>query len=311
MTILDVEDEELAQRKPALVATTSIICDLARQIAENQFFLACLVPPGQEPHTYEPTPQDRADSDDADLILCGGYHFAPDLEALVAASSNSAPKVAVFEAAVPAPLMSQARHCGHDDKHHDEDPHNCDELVVDPHVWHSASNGVELVKAIAAQLVEAFPDSADAIRANELELVEELASLHEWIQVQVAAVPEGDRRLVTTHASFGYFANAYRFEVAGALSGISNEKTPSAGRMAELIDLVQDSGVKAIVAETTTNRDSIETVARDAGVIVPEQPLYVEGPGGKGTPAVTYQQMLEVNTCAIVDGLGGECSDFS
>ena len=113
--------------------------------------------------------------------------------------------------------------------------------------------------------------------------------------------------MITTHEAFGYFADAYGFEAAGVL-GISLEESSSAGRLAESIDLVRDTGVKAIFAETSSDRSTIETVARNAGVTVPEQPLYVDGPGGPGTPAETYQEMLAANTCTIVTGLGGSCA---
>ena len=102
--------------------------------------------------------------------------------------------------------------------------------------------------------------------------------------------------------------NAYDFEVAGALSGLSTDQELPAGRVTDLVDQVREADVPAIFAETTTNTRSIETVARDAGVTVPEQPLFVEGPGESGAAAETYQEMLVVNTCTIVDGLGGSCA---
>ncbi|WP_038027039.1 metal ABC transporter solute-binding protein, Zn/Mn family [Synechococcus sp. PCC 7336] len=285
-----------AREKPAVVTTTSVICDLVRQVAEETVELTCLLAPGQDPHTYEPTPGDRAAIDGADLLLYGGYNLAPDIVQLIEASSRSAPKVAVFEAAVPVPLLVEARNPG--------------EWVADPHVWHSADLGIEIVEAIAEQLIAIAPDEAELLSANAAAVVAELTELHEWIARQVATVPEGDRKLVTTHAAFGYFADAYGLEVVGVLSGLSHEERPSAGRMAALIDWVEGAGIPAIFAETAANRELIEVVARDAGVLVPERSLYVEGPGGPDTPAVTYQQMLAVNTCTIVTGLGGECSMF-
>ena len=327
-----------AGAKPAVVATTSVICDVVEQIAEATLDLTCLLEPGQDPHTYELTPRDRAAIDDADLVLYGGYNFAPDIVEAIEASSSSAPKVAIYELAVPNPLMGTAHdehhgehhdgdehhdadehhgaaehHDGdeHHDEHHDGDEHqassNGDELVADPHVWHSAIHGVGIVDAISEQLIGIAPDNRERFSTNADVLVEELTELNGWIEMQVATVPTGDRKLITTHDSFGYFADAYGFEVAGALSGLSSEERPSAGRLAKLVDWIEESGVPAIFAETTTNRDLIETVARNAGVLVPGQPLYVEGPGGPNTPAPNYQQMLVVNTCTIVKGLGGNC----
>jgi manganese/iron transport system substrate-binding protein len=97
--------------------------------------------------------------------------------------------------------------------------------------------------------------------------------------------------------------------VKGALSGLSTEEKPSAGSLTALVDQVKGAAVPAIFAETTTNPELINSVARDAGVKVAEQPLYVAGPGGPGTNAETTQEMLVSNTCTIVNALGGTCAE--
>jgi manganese/iron transport system substrate-binding protein len=127
----------------------------------------------------------------------------------------------------------------------------------------------------------------------------------------VATVPPGQRQLVTTHDSFGYFADAYGFEVQGALSGLSTDERPTPGALTALVDQVKSAQVPAIFAETTTNPQLIETVAKDAGVAVADQPLFVEGPGGPGSKAETVQAMLVVNTCVVVEALGGRCDRAS
>lgn len=366
------EQESVARNKPAVVATTSVICDLTRQLSGSAIDLTCLLDPGQDPHTYQPAPSDRIAIDDAALILYGGYSLSPEIEQLIEASPNPAPRVAIYEAAVPEPRLTEAHEHGHGheghadeshlevihsedlhgeeqgheheghadeshvevvhseelhgeehdhneeahaleeehhDSHHDEKEHDGrDELVADPHVWHSASNGVELVEAIAKELRQIVPDHTESVNLNEATLKAELIELHEWIEEQVATVPQADRRLITTHESFGYFADAYGFETAGTLTGVSNQDSISADDLADSIDLVRDTGINAIFAESSSNRSAIETVAQNAGINVPEQPLYVDGPGGPGTPAETYQDMLAVNTCTIVNGLGGTCT---
>lgn len=165
-----------------------------------------------------------------------------------------------------------------------------------------------MVGVIQEQLAAIAPDHADLYAENAQAIADQLTEIDAWILAQVTTVPEGMRKLVTTHDSFRYFANAYNFEVAGALSGLSTDQELPAGRLTELVDQVKEANVPAIFAETTTNTKSIEAVARDAGVTVPEQPLFVEGPGGSGSAAESYQEMLVVNTCTIVDELGGSCA---
>ncbi|WP_439345416.1 metal ABC transporter solute-binding protein, Zn/Mn family [Vacuolonema iberomarrocanum] len=348
---------------PLVVATTSVVCDLTQQVAGETVDLVCLLEPGQDPHTYEPTPSDRTAIEDADAILSDGYNFSPDIAQLLEATSNPATQVAVFEVAVPEPLMGaghdhdhdhgeEAAHdhdhgeeATHEHDHHDhgeEATHDHDhaeeevattdhahdheeeaahdhssdhggdvadgEMVPDPHIWHDATNGVAMLNVVQESLAAIAPDHADMYAENAEAIANQLTEIDAWIQVQVATVPEGSRKLVTTHDSFRYFANAYDFEVAGALSGLSTDQELPAGRLTDLVDQVREADVPAIFAETTTNTRSIETVARDAGVTVPEQPLFVEGPGESGAAAETYQEMLVVNTCTIVEGLGGSCA---
>ncbi len=345
---------------PQVVATTSVLCDLTQQVAADTIALTCLMEPGQDPHTYQARPSDRQAIDEADLVLYDGYNFAPSVSGLVEASSNTAPKVAVFEAAVPDPLMGkghdhdhdhaegeahdhaegevhshdQAEGEAHDHDHAEGEAHDHDhaegeahdhdhaageahnhgetaDLVPDPHIWHSASNNAAMVEVIATNLAQVNPNQADFYQDHAAQLSAQFTELDSWIQTQVETVPTDNRRLVTTHDSFRYFANAYDFEVKGALSGLSTEEKPSAAVLTALVDQVKGATVPAIFAETTTNPDLINTVANDAGVKVAEQPLFVEGPGGPGTTAETTQAMLVANTCTIVNALGGTCDEGS
>lgn len=326
---------------PQVVATTTVLCDLTEQIAGPAIDLTCLMEPGEDPHVYEPTPSDRRAIEEADLVLYGGYNFEPDLIQIIQATTSPSPKVAVYELAVPEPLMGEGHdhdhdHSGehgeeygggeehehdtseehlHENEQEDEHDHDHDhahgdtisELVPDPHVWHSAMNGVAIANVIQTELSNLLPEQASVFQQNADGLTTELTDLHNWIISATNTVPTSARMLVTTHDSFSYFAEAYDFTVKGALTGLSTEESPSAARLAELVDQVKAAEVQAIFAESTSNSQLIEAIARDAGVAVGEYPLLVEGPSGPGTDAPTYQLMLVYNTCSIVNALGGQC----
>ena len=318
---------------PQVVATTSVICDLTQQIAQGTIELTCLMDPGQDPHTYQAKPSDRQAIDEADLVLYDGYDFAPGLLGLVNASSNAAPKVAVYEAAVPEPLLG----AGHDHDHAEDEAHDHaegdahdhaegdahdraegdahdhseEELVADPHIWHSAVNNAAIAAVIATSLAKVNPDQAEIYTQTAATLTDQFTALDTWIQAQVDTIPTGDRKLVTTHDAFRYYADAYGIEVKGALGGLSTEAQPSAATLTDLVDQVKAAQVPAIFAESTTNPDLINTVANNAAVKVAEQPLFVAGPGGPDSPAETTQAMLVVNTCTIVNALGGTCDEGS
>ncbi len=333
--------------RPQVVATSSIICDLAQQIAEDSIDLACLMAPGQDPHTFQARPSDRQMVDGADLVLYDGYNFAPSVLSIVTASPNPAPKVAVLEMAVPNPLMGQGHDHDHDhgddhghgeseqgdhdhgDEHghgeseqgdhdhgHDHEETSGDSaqgeaasLVPDPHIWHNARHNAAMVEVIATALSEVNPDLSSQYQAQADQLTTQFTTLDQWIQDQVSTVPEANRRLVTTHDAFRYFAEAYGFEIKGALSGLSTEAQPSPRALTALVDQIKAATVPAIFAESTTNPALIQTVANNAGVAVAEQPLMVEGPGGPDSVAPNTQAMLVVNTCTIVNALGGTCDE--
>jgi manganese/iron transport system substrate-binding protein len=320
--------------RPQVVATSSVLCDLTQQIAEETVALTCLLDANQDPHVYEATPSDRRAIEDADLVLYGGYAYETALIRIIDATNTPAPKVAVFEEAVSNPLMGEPHDHDHahgeDHGHSDEDDHSHGDHshgdhshddhshddhshgeataeVPDPHIWHNAENGIRIAEVIRDNLQDIAPENAEFYEQNTETIVAELNQIDAWIQTQVTTVPEAQRKLVTPHDSLQYFADAYGFTIMGALEGLSTEQRPSAARMSELVDMVQEAEVPAIFAEATTNRNLIEAVANDANVTVADQPLYVEGPGGEGTPAPTYQGMLIANTCNIVESLGGQC----
>jgi manganese/iron transport system substrate-binding protein len=305
-----------------VVATTSVLCDLTQQIAETTVALTCLLDPGTDPHTYQVKPSDRQALEQADLVLYDGYGSAPTLIEMVEGSSTEGTRVAVYEQAVPNPLMSEAHdhdaeaaHADGDgdshteDQEHDEEPSATADggAAPDPHIWHSATHNAAMASVIADRLAEVNPDQADLYAENASRLITQFEAIDRWIQTQVATVPADQRQLVTTHNSFGYFADAYGFEVKGALSGLSTDQKPTPGALTALVEQVKAAQVPAIFAETTTNPQLIETVAKDAGVTVAEQPLFVEGPGGPGSAAETMQDVLVMNTCVVVEALGGSC----
>lgn len=134
------------QSTPQVVASYSVLCDLTEQIAQDTVDVTCLIEAGEDPHVYNATPADRRAIEAADLVLYGGYEFEPDIIQMVEASSSSAAKVAVSEAAVPEPLIgahhdhsdhSDHSKAGHGDGEHDHSEHDDHKDDHDDHSDHS------------------------------------------------------------------------------------------------------------------------------------------------------------------------------
>ncbi|MFK8184243.1 MAG: metal ABC transporter solute-binding protein, Zn/Mn family [Phormidesmis sp.] len=198
----------------------------------------------------------------------------------------------------------------HDEKDgHDDHSDHEEEGEADPHVWHDAENGIEMVQVIQRQLSETFPNNASLYQANAETLVAQLTQLDTWIHQQIKTVPESQRVLVSTHDALGYYAEAYNIRIEAALASFSTEARPSAADLRELIDAVEDSNVPTVFVESTSNPRLIEAVSRETDIQVSAEPLYADSLGEAGTPAATYQGMLTANTCTIVEGLGGNCDE--
>ncbi len=280
--------------RPLVVATTSVICDLTRQIAADTVDLKCLVEAGADPHSYEPKPDDRKAIEQARLVLYSGYDFETSLVKLIQATANPAPKIAVNELAVPNPEQFE------------EDG----KTAPDPHVFHSAANGVRAAEVIGKNLSQLFPNNAATYTANAQKVTGELTQIDAWTKAAIATIPAAQRKLVTTHDAFGYYSKAYGIPVVGALQGISTEEKPTPGRVKELVQTIKDAGVPTIFAEATINPQLIEAVAKEANVKVAAQEMFADGLGEKGSPADTYQNFFITNTKTIVEGLGGKYTPF-
>ncbi len=295
--------------RPLVVVTSSVICDLTKQIAQESIDLKCLIAAGEDPHVYQAKPDDRKAIDSAKLIFYAGYNFDPSMVKLIKASSNTADKIAVHEAAVPKPLMGEHEH-EHEGEKEEHEAGEKEEKEPDPHVWHNAQNGVAMVEVITDALVKLEPNQAQTYKDNAAKITTELNSIDGWIKTEIVTIPTNQRKLVTTHDALGYFANAYGLEVEGALQGLSTEEAATAARVGELVKEVKKANVPTIFAETTTNPKLITAVAKEAKVKMSDRNLYADGLGETGSEGDTYQKMLISNTETIVEGLGGKYTPF-
>ena len=280
--------------KPLVVASYSVLCDMVSQIAEDSVELDCLIGYDRDPHTYEGTPSDRQAIEQADMVVYAGMNFEPSIIRMVNASSNSGTQIPVHEQAVENLIEYNS----------DGQP------VPDPHVWHDVDNGIRMVELLSQALTNLSPENSELYAENTASLQEELVALDRWIATQIQTIPDSQRQLVTTHDAMSYYSRAYGLTVAGTLLGLSPEEEPTAARVRDLVASVQEIGVPTLFAELTTNDRVLQTVAAEAGVEISDDVLIADGIGREGTPEGSYQGMLEYNTCAIVNGLGGKCQAF-
>ena len=173
--------------------------------------------------------------------------------------------------------------------------------LEDPHFWFDPLRVKLAVNDIAARLSVLDPDRGDTYSANASAYNARLDELHSWTEQQAATVPEDRRLLVTSHDSYGYFANLYGFEIVGVVLSTTTDVEPSAGDLAELVEEVKEFGVPAVFGETTVSERLASTVASESGAELVR--LYSGSLGLEGSGAETYIEMIRTNVERIVEAL--------
>jgi ABC-type Zn uptake system ZnuABC Zn-binding protein ZnuA len=175
----------------------------------------------------------------------------------------------------------------------------------DPHWWHDPTLFQRAATALAARLAEVDPDHAAAYRANAERYVGELRRMDAADRRLIACVPAAERKLVTNHDAFGYFAAHYGLTVVGSvIPSLSTAAQPSAQELAALIQRIRQQHVRAIFTESSIKPQLEQQIGREAGVRVYAN-LYGDTLGPSGSPGATYIGMERSNVQNVVTGLLG------
>jgi zinc/manganese transport system substrate-binding protein len=293
-------DATAAADKLKVVASFSILADMVAQVGGDRVEIVTLVGPDGDAHVFEPTPADAKSLADADIVFVNGLGFEGWMDRLVAASGYKGP-VVVATAGIEPHEMEGGGH--HGEEEHEE---NAEEAAAsgeehdhepDPHAWQSVANGKIYVRNILAGLIGADPGNRAAYEAAAEIYLAELDAADAWVKAELAAVPEADRKVITSHDAFGYFASAYGIRFLAPV-GISTEDEPSAGELAALIDQIKAEHVKALFVENMSNPKLIEQLSTETGAVVGGQ-LYADALSEAGGPADTYLKMFQHNVPAL------------
>ena len=291
LTLPAVEAAALGGRPLRVVATTSLIGDAVARVGGSAIALTTLMPPGQDPHSYQPAAADLAAAADANLIFVNGWNLEEGLLGDLAATGG-APLLPVSAGIVP-------RLAG-------------DGGAADPHVWQDVANVMQWVDNIAATLSAADPANAAAYAANAAAYRAELAELDEFVRAQTATIPAQRRVLVTNHDTLAYFAAAYDFRVLGSvLPGASTLAEGTAANLAALAETMRAGGVCSLFVETTAADQLARALAGELDDCdeVRVLSLYSDALGSPGSGADSYVDMMRANVAVIVEALGGSAGE--
>jgi zinc/manganese transport system substrate-binding protein len=268
-----------AQDRLDVVASFSILGDFARNVGGERVSVTTLVGPDGDVHVYTPAPSDAKKIADAKLVVINGLGLEGWLSRLVQSAGSKATMITASQGITPRKLGADA----------------------DPHAWQSVANARIYVANIRDALVAADPGSAGIYRANADRYLANLDALDRDVRAAVAQIPEGRRKVISTHDAFGYFAAAYGIEFI-APQGVSTESEASARDIAAIITQIKASKIPAVFLENISDprlmrRISTETGARIGGT------LYSDSLTGEKGDAPTYIDMVRHNIKALTSAL--------
>ena len=240
----------------------------------------------EEDHEEEDVDEDHGDEEELDE----GEDVGSMVRAIIEEAESGA--MAPEEALEEIEHLVSGEEEGHDDHGHG---------VEDPHFWFDPLRVKLAVDYIAVQLVSVDSGGSETYTANASAYKAQLDELDTWTQEQVSAVPDASRFLLTSHDSFGYFADRYGFEIIGVILGTTTEVEPSAEHMAELTETVEQYNVPAVFGETTVSERLATSLAAETGADLVR--LYSGSLGPEGSGAETYLSMVRSNVESIVNAL--------
>jgi ABC-type Zn uptake system ZnuABC Zn-binding protein ZnuA len=264
----------------SVVATTTVFADIVHNVGGERVSVKSIIPAGVGPEDYEPKPDDARKLAGADLIVSNGVGLDDFLDKLISAAGEGNASRLVLGDGIPTISV-------------DGDPN--------PHFWLDPSL-VEshFVPAIAAALTKLDPAGASDYAANAAAYAGQLRALDAANRAKIATIPEANRKLVTFHDAFPYFAAHYGFEVIGViLANVGQE--PSATELAALVEKVKAAHVRAVFSEAQFSPELARTLAQEAGITSVVTTLYNDTVGPP--PTDTYLTMMAWNVDEIVRSL--------
>jgi len=284
-----------------VITSVSPITNIVKNIVGDKINLTGLVPEGVNSHTFEPVPSDIVKLSNADLVIINGLFLEDNMEKAVNESMKNKPDIQLLKLA--------------------DDTINSTGWIFDfsfpkeqghpnPHLWLNPENAMKFVNLTKDKLIAMDPNNTDYYTENAKKYITLLKQLDEGIKAAVQSVPPENRKLITYHDSWAYFAPRYNMTVIGAVQP-SDFSEPSPLDIAKLIDQIKAEKVPAIFASEVFSNRITDQIAKEAGVDIVQTLRDDSLPGNLTSPNHTYVGMMLDNMEHIIVSLGGNTSSLS
>ena len=252
--------KEQRNDKLQVVTTLFPLYDFAKRIGGDKAQVSLLLPPGVEPHSFEPRPENVVRVNRADLFIYTNKFMEPWAASIIAGLDKG--KVGIIEGGKGIPLLPAPEEEEHGEHHGEEH----DEGGMDPHIWLDFDNARRIVGNILAAFIARDPANKGYYEQNAAKLTGELAALDERFRQTLAQCPK-KVLLHGGHYAFGYLARRYGLRYVSA-SAVNADAEPTPAKLAELVKLMRRERLNYVYTEELLSPRVAETIARETGAKV-------------------------------------------
>lgn len=276
-----------------IVTTFSLLQDITQRITQDKAKVYTLVGANEDAHVYEPKPTDIKLLKQSQMVIMNGLGFEGWMERLVQSAQYQGVLVTASEGIKTLSSEEEGEEHAHEEHH----AHG----KFDPHAWQNVANVEQYVRNIKNALVKIDSVNAAEYERNAEVYLQELRSLHQWIQQQIVTVPLEKRKVITSHDAFRYFEQAYGVQFLAA-QGVNTESQSSAKTIAKLIQQMRQEKIKTVFVENISDPRLVSRIAKEANGVLGE-PLFSDALSKKGEGAETYIELMKSNVLHLKKGM--------
>lgn len=275
-----------------VVTTLFPLYDFAKAIGGDYVAVTLLLPPGTEPHSFEPKPSDILTINQSDIFIYTGASMEPWAEDIIQGMHNDTVTIVNVSSGIPHTHISDHHHAQQENHEHD---------AIDPHIWLNFDNAKTIVQTIADAFASKDPAHAAYYEERAQAYINKLTNLDQTYQQMLSQCQHTDI-IYAGHYAFGYLADAYGLHYVAA-QGISPDAEPTANDLIALVNQIKTTGATAIFYEALSSPVIAETLSKETGV-----PMLLLHPAGnisknEYTMNMTYLSLMEKNLEQLSKGL--------